>query len=187
MRILSIDGGIRNCALVDLSLTCENDIRLHNVYLLDFNKKKKDIPKEEKEENKKGGKKDNKKKAKEPKIKFNDLVKNIINELDQLNLCGIEKVIIENPPSMKNPILKSVSMVLYVYFTMKDKPTEFISPSRKLTKQQNKELSYKERKAESVKKVLETIGQLNLKLLEGYTRLHDICDCINQAIAYICK
>ena len=43
---------------------------------------------------------------------------NLVNKMDDLNLCerNIESVIVENQPSLKNPTMKSIQMMVYSYF-----------------------------------------------------------------------
>ena len=56
-------------------------------------------------------------------------------KLDKLpNLLEADHVVIENQPVLKNPTMKSVQMLLYSYFLMKNKNVElhFISASSKL-------------------------------------------------------
>jgi hypothetical protein len=48
-------------------------------------------------------------------------------------ILGVDSVVIENQPTMKNPTMKSISMILFCYFLSKKfRNVKFISPSGKL-------------------------------------------------------
>lgn len=159
MRILSIDVGIKNLAIVKMDICSSDNVQIKDVFLLDICDK-----------------------GKAKDTKFDDKIKNLISLLDNIDLKTIEKVIIENPPSLKNPQLKSIGVALYVYFTTKNINSQFISPSKKLSKEENKILTYKERKAKAIERVLEKIGKINCDFLDKFKKKDDICDCILQAI-----
>lgn len=63
-----------------------------------------------------------------------DLGTKMYHELDQHpEILTTQKIVIENQPSLTNPTMKSISMLLLSYFIMKKHPSvEFISPSGKL-------------------------------------------------------
>jgi len=84
-------------------------------------------------------------------IKHEKIIDNLIMEMNNVDLKNINHVLIENQPSMKNPRCKSIASSLFMYFKLKGKSVFFVSPSIKLSKEQNK-LKYNERKKESIKK-----------------------------------
>jgi len=45
-----------------------------------------------------------------------NLSKKCITELRKLNLSSIKSVLIENQPALKNPVMKSVQMIIYTFF-----------------------------------------------------------------------
>ncbi len=56
-------------------------------------------------------------------ISFFEKSKLIPEKLDQLeNILDIDYVVIENQPSIKNPIMKSIQMIVYTYFLIKGIP-----------------------------------------------------------------
>lgn len=58
------------------------------------------------------------KKFKNPKNNLFYIGQNLVNKMDELELCNrnIESVIVENQPSLKNPTMKSIQMMVYSYF-----------------------------------------------------------------------
>jgi hypothetical protein len=58
------------------------------------------------------------KKFKNPKNNLFFIGQNLVNNMDKLNLCSrnIRSVIVENQPSLKNPTMKSIQMMVYSYF-----------------------------------------------------------------------
>lgn len=63
-----------------------------------------------------------------------DLGTHMYQELDQYpDILKVDKIVIENQPSIKNPTMKSISILLLSYFIFhKHKCVEFIAPSGKL-------------------------------------------------------
>lgn len=160
MIVLSIDVGIKNLAIVKMKIEEREDeinVKLKEIHLIDLCRKKK---------------------VKE--TKFNDRIKNLIEELDAINTTDINKAIIENPPSLKNPELKSIGVALYTYFMIKKIETLFVSPSNKLTRKENKELNYRQRKLRSIEKVQELMKDKDF--INRFGKADDWCDCVNQVI-----
>lgn len=58
------------------------------------------------------------KKFKNPKNNLFYIGQNLVNKMDELELCNrnIHSVIVENQPSLKNPTMKSIQMMVYSYF-----------------------------------------------------------------------
>ena len=58
------------------------------------------------------------KKFKNPKNNLFYIGQNLVNKMNELELCNrnIESVIVENQPSLKNPTMKSIQMMVYSYF-----------------------------------------------------------------------
>ena len=73
-------------------------------------------------------------------VNFNDLSIKLYNHLDnRASLMNVDEVLIENQPSFKNPNMKTISALLYGYFTLRGmidhkriKSVKFTSPSNKL-------------------------------------------------------
>lgn len=63
-----------------------------------------------------------------------DIGTNMYNALDKRpEIMNVDKIVIENQPSLTNPTMKSISILLLSYFIMKKHPkVEFIAPSGKL-------------------------------------------------------
>lgn len=63
-----------------------------------------------------------------------DLGSHLYNELDNRTyILDAQKIVIENQPSMTNPTMKSISILLLSYFIMHKHPcVEFVAPSGKL-------------------------------------------------------
>lgn len=119
---------------------------------------------------------------------YENIMKNLIEVLDKLNINSIDDVIIENQPSMKNPKVKSVAVALFTYFLIKKKNVHFVSPSLKLTKEENK-LKYAQRKKLSISKSKSLLHDNINKKIDEYIKINkvpsaDIADCICMAHAY---
>lgn len=63
-----------------------------------------------------------------------DLGTHLYKKLDENgDILNVDKIVIENQPSLTNPTMKSISILLLSYFIMKKHPcVEFVSPSGKL-------------------------------------------------------
>jgi hypothetical protein len=103
MKVLSLDIGINNLSYCILSYADENytihswDVLNVNPYI-EYNKQL-----------------EKKKKKKKPTI--NELSAKIIKTFDdKKEFLECDYVIIENQPCMKNPIMKSIQMIVYSYF-----------------------------------------------------------------------
>lgn len=159
--ILSIDPAIKNLGIVKMQFKLGVKVSDLDINLIDLC---------------------NGKKVKE--VKFIDIIENLLDNLNKIDITDVDVVLIENIPSMKNPSVKSISVAIFTYYAMKNKEVHFVSPSRKLTKEENK-LTYKERKKASIKKVIESLNEEEVKQINKYKKIDDICDCISQAKAYL--
>lgn len=159
-NILSIDPGLNNCGIVGLNIDNDDKIRINYCDLVDF---------------KEGLKKSS---------KFEDVINNIIIKLNGYN--NINLVLIENPPSLKNPQLKSIAIVIYTYFKLKGIKTVLVSPSKKLSKEENK-TSYKERKKFGIEKCFNLLSDVDKNEINKLTKKDDCCDAIIQAYEYVKK
>lgn len=130
------------------------------------------------------------------------LATNLYNELEMRNLANdINEVLIENQPSLKNPIMKNIASLLYGYFIFKKiKSVRFISPLNKM--KINPEISTEilskcQNKAETKKATKElgiTFAKVLLynttfmKLIDKYEdKQDDLCDAFLQCYHYIYK
>ena len=127
----------------------------------------------------------------------------MVSKLDQLPfLQEAELVLIENQPSLKNPIMKSVQMLLYSYFLIRgmvdlQKVTgiKLISASNKLKKCntidkfKDRSKSYKDRKKLAVDYcyyLLEELEPIEQKdYFSGNCKKDDLADCYLQAMYYL--
>ncbi len=120
----------------------------------------------------------------------------------------VDEVVIENQPSLKNPVMKSVAETIYNYFVCRGmideattgstvKDIKYVSPSNKLKvckdemaivgKIKNASMRYKKTKQMSVDYVAalvreEPIG--NKHFMEA-NKKDDLADCLLQALAYL--
>ena len=119
-------------------------------------------------------------------IKFDNLMDNLIEALENVNLDGVDTVLIENQPSLQNPKVKSVAVALFVFFKQKKeiKEVKFVSPSKKLSKDENK-LNYQQRKKKGIEKAHNLLSDENKKRLLGFKKKSDICDCILNAYYFL--
>jgi len=157
MIILSIDSGCKNNAVVKMKIE-ENKIEVIQTDLFDFCKKKK---------------------VKE--CSFESIIKNLINDFDNYDVSDVDVVLIENIPSRLNMTTKSISIATYTHLLSKGLEVKLVSPSRKLSKEQNK-LTYRERKKEGIKKGLSLLNDEDKEnIIKKYKKTDDIIDCIIQA------
>ena len=93
------------------------------------------------------------------------LGKNIIKLLDEKpHFLESEKIIIENQPALKNPTMKSIQMILFSYFLMKDEIKK-IQSDFKETYKRNKYLAIK---------YTDIMIRENDKIDKKYHKLYDI-------------
>ena len=118
-------------------------------------------------------------------IQFDNLIENLLESLNGILLSGVDIVLIENQPCRLNPKVKSISVALYTYFKLKKiEKVKFVSPSSKLTKEQNK-LPYKKRKELGIEKAHSLVSEETKKEILGYDKRDDISDCILNAYYYL--
>ncbi len=151
------------------------------------------------------------KKIKKEKCTFADskhLAKTMYDKLNKIpELLNVNEVLIENQPSLKNPVMKTVSCLLFGYFIMKctiDKGDDainvrFMSPSNKLKitdsgaleiiKRTGENKKYKVTKELSVKysKILLKDNTTWLEHLDKYKKKDDLCDSFLQGYYYLFK
>ena len=165
MKIISIDSGCKNNAIVKLQIEDSGKITLLQTDLLNFcgNKKVK-------------------------QCSFESIIKSLIEQLKNYDTSDVDLVLIENIPSRLNMMVKSISIATYSFFISQGLNTKLVSPSKKLSKEQNK-LTYKERKAEGIKKCFELLTEYDKKKINEEFKnkklpVADITDCIIQAHEY---
>lgn len=148
---------------------------------------------------------------KKEKCSFTDskeLATIMYNKLNDIpELLNVNEILIENQPSLKNPVMKTVSCLLFGYFIMKcitDKKdskvnVRFMCPSNKLKvtdegsmeiiKQSADNKKYKLTKDLSVKytKILLKDNNVWLDYLNKYKKQDDMCDCFLQGYYYLFK
>lgn len=96
MKILSIDIGIKNLSFCILEINEDLTIKICNWENINISSEF-DIKKEK-----------------------NELFENIPIVLDKYSyLLDVNEIIIENQPSLKNPIMKSIQIIIYTYFLIK--------------------------------------------------------------------
>ncbi len=135
------------------------------------------------------------------KLSILDLGKIMVKKLDQLDLltnCDI--ILIENQPSLKNPIMKSVQMLLFTYCIVRGFIDNLILTDLKLISAQNKlkkcqqidifkdrSKNYKDRKKLAIdycKYIIEK-DHINMDFFNKNTKKDDLADSLLQAIYYI--
>jgi len=143
---------------------------------------------------------------KKKKIKSNNTIynigKNIINQLDKtFESNDYGQVIVENQPSLKNPTMKSIQMIVYTYFLIKsDIIVEMINARNKLkvyngpviltpytNEAKNK---YKNNKFLAIKYCSSMIEDQQTEFIDLYKtskKKDDLADCYLQAIYWINK
>lgn len=160
MRYLSFDPGVRNLSYSKLTINAETITNMNfGVFDLTRGKKVK-------------------------QCSFEQIVDNLFIDLDTLTIDDVDMILIENQMSMVNPMAKSMSIAMYAYFKTKGKTAKLIAPSRKLSSKEKNKLSYRERKAESVRMCFNMISKEDKLELMKYKKQDDISDTITMAKAY---
>jgi len=150
------------------------------------------------------------KKINSMKMSIDILRFNLVNKLDKLDfLLNVDKVLIENQPTLKNPKMKSISSTIYDYFLIRGiidkknnstiKEVKYISPSNKLKVNADNTIQTLSKTTDNQKyKMTKQLGiqyckqlishdEQNLLLLESYKKKDDLCDAFLQGAHYISK
>jgi hypothetical protein len=131
-----------------------------------------------------------------------ELSSNLFSKLDSnKNFLLVDEVLIENQPSIRNPTMKTISMLLYSYFMIKGifnnviTNVKFISPSNKLKINKNiTEIFLNGNKDKKKYTITKKLGILYCSALitdENKTKLlthkkkDDLCDSFLQGFQYI--
>jgi hypothetical protein len=153
------------------------------------------------------------KKSKAGKVSIDTVLFQLMTQLDKIpELLQVDKVIIENQPSLKNPKMKTIASALYSYFLIrgiidKEKTSSkitkisFISPSNKLkvdndnsikvlSSAENAEKKYKLTKALGIKYCKQLISNDEqsknlLEIAKQKGKIDDLCDAMIQGAYYL--
>lgn len=117
------------------------------------------------------------------------IMNNLVQILhDKYQNCEIDCMFIENQPTMMNPRMKSIQMILYAFFQSKIRKQNggrcmFVSPNLKWKMNMPdipEQATYREHKQESVRTFLNWISKRKetrwLELVEGEKKRDDLCD-----------
>lgn len=133
------------------------------------------------------------------------LSEKLFSRLDSLKeyFLNVDEVLIENQPSMRNPVMKTISVFLYSYFIIRGtidnnliSYVKFISPSNKLkidienTNEilgggKTKEKVYKLTKQLGIKYCRALISSKDDKIIEEVKKKDDMADAFLQAFQYL--
>jgi len=126
-----------------------------------------------------------------------------LNEKIKLKNTSIDYILIENQPTLTNPKMKSISMMVFSYFVMKGimenliKEIKLISPSDKLKINKEKSEKLKNCKTKSEKyRITKQIGQEicseliknkpnAIEMLNLYKKQDDMCDAFLQGYHFL--
>jgi len=142
-------------------------------------------------------------KKKFKKIKTNNSIYNIgrkmIEKLDELfSDIELNEIIVENQPSLKNPTMKSIQMMVYTYFLINNENAnlEMINARNKLKVYNGPKIDceikdkYKKNKYLAIKYCHHMIKENEDKFIQLYNeskKKDDLADCYLQGIYYINK
>lgn len=137
-----------------------------------------------------------------------ELAEKLYSKLDKdfQDFTKVDRVIIENQPSLRNPTMKTIASILYSYFIMRgiiDKTktksdiqeVRFVSPSNKLKvnkgttneilKKEDKTKIYKMTKKLGVKYCKALITEKDNKILDKVKKKDDMCDAFLQGFQHL--
>lgn len=169
MKIVSIDIGIKNLAICII----DDKLEIYDWKIIDIS-------------------------SNEKKTSIDVLANNIYIGLDTVsnNWTGIDNVLIENQPALKNPTMKTVQVLVYGYFhsqKMKGVPlsVQFISAKSKLnvtdvikcTKYKSKYANNKMSSVLTTEHYLK--DHVKCVFFDGNKKKDDLSDCFLQAIYFI--
>jgi hypothetical protein len=174
MRILSFDVGIKNLSycILEQNENVTNISSWNNICITNENIKH---------------------------VKLESLTENVLQCLiDNFNeQCDVDIVLIENQPSLKNGLMKTISVIIYTYFNLLKiqfgliESVQFISACNKLKCKKSpssKVKSYKERKALSIaltKQYLEEICPGKIEWFNEQKKCDDLADAFLAAIHHL--
>lgn len=109
------------------------------------------------------------------------------------NFLDVDEVLIENQPSLKNPVMKSIAAYIHCWFVdhgvlnseSRINKVSYISPSNKLKKLNKVTMTYKDTKNMGIECCRKLISEKDLSTLEQYKKKDDMCDAFLQAFQYI--
>lgn len=138
--------------------------------------------------------------GKKKKIKKNNSVystgNKLIEEIDKYDFLDCEHIIIENQPSLKNPTMKTIQMILYSYFLIKSNhlKLEMINARNKLKAYKGEQIkcdikdNYKKNKFLAIEYCKKMIINEDIKYIDLFNnskKKDDLSDSYLQGIYYI--
>lgn len=133
-----------------------------------------------------------------------ELSEKLYNRFDkEPDFLTVNKVLIENQPSLRNPTMKTIASLIFGYFilrgiidTKKTDEVRFVCPSNKLRindvetkkvllKENDKTINYKLTKNLGIKYCRALITDKNNKYLDDYKKKDDLCDAFLQGFQYL--
>jgi hypothetical protein len=119
-----------------------------------------------------------------------ELCKELVKKLDFLNEYDYQNVVIENQPSMINPIMKSIQCYLIMYYTLKNKNIILQSPmSKTFNEKFTGKSKYRDTKLHCLK-ICNNIFKDDKKFLqikENNKKIDDICDSLCHGLYFLCS
>jgi hypothetical protein len=129
---------------------------------------------------------------------FNNTSKNLIASLhDEFPECIYDVVLIENQPTLQNPTMKSIQMLIYSYFLIQTYQTgsncdvKLVSPNNKLKVKLNtskEKLSYKKKKQYSIELTKLYLQENHKERIEEFSnckKRDDLADCFLYCVNYL--
>jgi len=134
------------------------------------------------------------------KIGLNDLGNKLFKQLDENNdiFENVDQILIENQPTLKNPKMYGLSVLLLSYFIIKNKNVLMIAPFKKLSlnpektaielkKAKSKNEIYSLTKKLGKKYCLALITNEEKEILNKSKKQDDLSDCFLQGFRYMFK
>jgi hypothetical protein len=123
------------------------------------------------------------------KLNLCELCNKLIKCIKTIDVSEINDVIIENQPSLKNPFMKTIQVMILSYFVNNDKNVILQNPisktfGHKFTDKKNK---YRDTKLFGITLVKNLINESDFKKIVTNKKTDDICDAILHAVYFLSK
>ena len=120
-----------------------------------------------------------------PKKTTQQYCKDLIDKLIMFDNEDFSTVIIENQPSLKNPIVKSIQCMIMTYFIKDNKKVILQNPTCKMFGMKFDKNKYKQNKLFSIKILKEIADEQIMKKISMSGKIDDIADAVGHSLYFL--